>query len=146
MYFFCFIAFIIFLVPAFLRPRYRVLRGVVFVTCGVCSAIPIMHIEYFTEQKYVRDFLSFPWALGGGLYIFGACMFMMRIPERFKPGFFDIVVSFLPSQCVGLFPLVLPLLHRDSSLHPLSRLRGDFSRETTLHLPSRCPRHHLLMT
>jgi adiponectin receptor len=93
MYFFCFTAFVIFLMPSFERGQYRVLRGVVFVICGLCSAIPIFHIKYFTEDKYVREFITFPWAFGGGLYIFGACMYIMRIPERFKPGFFDIFGS-----------------------------------------------------
>jgi adiponectin receptor len=93
MYFFCFIAFVIFLVPQFERARFRVLRGVVFVICGLLSAIPMMHMKYFTEEQYLKDFLALPWALGGALYIFGACLYMMKIPERFKPGTFDIFVS-----------------------------------------------------
>jgi hypothetical protein len=49
-------------------------------------------MEYFTDQAYLKDFLTWPWALGGALYIFGACMYMLKVPERFKPGYFDIVV------------------------------------------------------
>lgn len=90
MYFFCFSAFVVFLVPRFDQPRYRVLRGTTFVICGLLSALPLFHIEFFTDQKYLNDFLTFPWAFGGALYIFGAILYMMKIPERFMPGFFDI--------------------------------------------------------
>jgi predicted membrane channel-forming protein YqfA (hemolysin III family) len=72
-------------------------------------------MKHLTE-KYLRDFLTFPWALGGGLYIFGACMYMLKVPERFMPGFFDILVS-LQSLTFEIGPLasILPRSYRDSS-------------------------------
>ena len=33
------------------------------------------------------------WIIGGALYIGGACVYMLRIPERFFPLKFDIFVS-----------------------------------------------------
>ena len=93
MYTFCFLSFVVLLVPQFERPRFRVLRGVLFVVCGLASCIPIIHMKLMAEKKYMHEFVAFPWALGGALYIFGACLYMMKIPERFKPGFFDIFVS-----------------------------------------------------
>jgi predicted membrane channel-forming protein YqfA (hemolysin III family) len=33
--------------------------------------------------------------LGGVLYIFGAFLYMLKVPERFAPGKFDIIVRFL---------------------------------------------------
>ena len=92
-YFFCFCAFILFLVPKFDQPRFRVLRGSTFVICGLLSGLPLIHIEFYTNQQYLKDFISFPWGLGGFLYILGAVMYMLKVPERFKPGFFDIIVS-----------------------------------------------------
>ena len=85
----------LFLVPKFDQPRFRALRGSVFVIVGVLSAVPLLHLEYLTDQKYLRDFVTFPWAFGGAMYIAGAIMYVLRIPERFKPGFFDIIVSLL---------------------------------------------------
>jgi predicted membrane channel-forming protein YqfA (hemolysin III family) len=49
-------------------------------------------MEYLTDPIYLKNFHSTPWALGGAIYIFGACLYMLKIPERFKPGYFDIVV------------------------------------------------------
>jgi predicted membrane channel-forming protein YqfA (hemolysin III family) len=45
----------------------------------------------------MHEFVAFPWALGGGLYILGACMYMMKVPERFNPGFFDYFVRLIIS-------------------------------------------------
>jgi adiponectin receptor len=92
MYFFCSITLVLFLVPGFDRPQYRVFRGTSFVILGLSSAIPIFHLEFYTEQKYLNDFHTYPWAFGGALYIFGAILYMLRVPERFSPGTFDLVV------------------------------------------------------
>lgn len=97
MYFFCFTAFVVFLVPKFDQPRFRVLRGTTFVICGLLSAIPIIHLELNRDARYMHEFVAFPWALGGGLYILGACMYMMKVPERFNPGFFDYFVRLIIS-------------------------------------------------
>ena len=93
MYSFCFACFVVLLVPKFDEPRFIVLRGVMFVICGLLSVIPIIHMKVFTEDQYLHTFNTFPWALGGALYIFGAIIYMLKIPERFKPGTFDIFVS-----------------------------------------------------
>ena len=135
-YFFCATAFIIFLVPRFDQPRYRALRGIVFVICGVLSAIPIYHIEFLTEKKYLNDFMSYPWALGGALYIFGATLYVMKVPERFLPGFFDILVSlFIPNYQIGSLSPIFPLPHSGSRPRSLQSKCDDLPQQTTLHLP-----------
>ena len=93
-YFFCISAFILMLVPRFNQPRYIVLRGTTFVLCGLLSAIPCIHMEFWLDPIYIEDFLVFPWLLGGIIYIFGACLYMFKIPERCKPGTFDICVKY----------------------------------------------------
>lgn len=92
MYAFCIASFVVLLVPRFDRPKYRPLRGTLFVINGLLSCIPMFHIKLWTDPKYLHGFSTFPWALGGALYIGGACLYMLKIPERFKPGFFDLVV------------------------------------------------------
>jgi adiponectin receptor len=64
-----------------------------FVICGLLSVVPIIHMEFFTDAKYLNKFDTFPWALGGALYILGAIIYMLKIPERFRPGKFDICGS-----------------------------------------------------
>lgn len=79
--------------PAYNKPKYRPLRGILFVICGLLSVVPIYHIEFLTHQRYIHDFHTLPWSIGGGLYIFGAILYMLKFPERLKPGLFDYFVS-----------------------------------------------------
>ena len=60
---------------------------------------------------YLHDFHSFPWALGGALYILGAVLYMLRVPERFSPGSFDLVVSFkfLRDAAIGVLASAVSL-------------------------------------
>ena len=92
MYISCSITLIMFLIPGFDKAKYRTFRGTSFVICGLCSIFPVIHAEFFTELQYLHDFLTFPWLLGGLMYIFGAVLYMLKFPERLKPGYFDIVV------------------------------------------------------
>ena len=87
MYLFCSATLVLFLAPGFDRPRYRVFRGTSFVVLGLSGCIPILHLEFLTDERYLHDFHSAPWALGGAL------LYMLRVPERFSPGTFDLVVS-----------------------------------------------------
>ena len=66
-----------------------------FVVCGVLSLIPITHMELFTDAKYLHSFETEPWAVGGALYIIGACFYMTKVPERCKAGMFDFFVNIL---------------------------------------------------
>ncbi len=45
------------------------------------------------DQTYIHDFDPYHFMLGGALYIFGAFLYMLKLPERLSPGTFDIVVS-----------------------------------------------------
>jgi len=47
-------------------------------------------MAFYMESKYVDTFDLVPWAIGGAFYIVGATIYMLKIPERFKPGRFDI--------------------------------------------------------
>jgi predicted membrane channel-forming protein YqfA (hemolysin III family) len=49
-------------------------------------------MEYYLDPIYLEDYTTWPWALGGFIYIFGAVLYMFKIPERLKPGHFDICV------------------------------------------------------
>lgn len=85
-YFFCFCCFVLLLMPRYNKPEYRTLRGVLFIICGLSSVLPLFHIEFLTHKRYINDFETLPWGLGGALYIFGAILYVLKFPERLNPG------------------------------------------------------------
>jgi adiponectin receptor len=65
-----------------------------FVICGLLAGVPTFHIEHYTDPLHVSNFSTVPWAIGGALYIIGAIIYMMKIPERFIPKRFDYFVIY----------------------------------------------------
>jgi adiponectin receptor len=82
----------LFMIPGLQKPRFRPVRGSVFVLLGIMSGLPIVHLQFFMEPGLI-SFDPYHFLLGGALYIIGAFLYMLKIPERFSPGTFDIVVS-----------------------------------------------------
>ena len=106
--------FVVSLWPKFDKPQYRVLRGTLFVTLGLSAAIPFIHQAFFVDKKLLPQLDLFYWVLGGALYIIGAIIYMLRIPEKLVPHKFDIFVRIsrpLNNFILGFFPSNLPLLH-----------------------------------
>jgi len=75
--------------PEFDKPKYRVLRGTLFVVLGLYAIFPFTHMTYFVDKKYLPSFNPTLWLIGGFLYIFGATIYMLRIPEKHFPKKFD---------------------------------------------------------
>ena len=48
-----------------------------------------------SEREYLPKFDYIYWAIGGALYIVGAIIYMLRIPERWYPMKFDFFVNIL---------------------------------------------------
>jgi predicted membrane channel-forming protein YqfA (hemolysin III family) len=69
------------------------------------------------------------WVHGGFLYIGGACIYMLRIPERFFPLKFDIFVSEIYNFS-GLIAPDLPSLHCDCCCDALLRSDIEFPQQT----------------
>ena len=60
-------------------------------------------------------FDGFYWLLGGGLYIFGATVYMLRIPERWFPNKFDFfVILQLIDMIIGSISLNIPSVYLSS--------------------------------
>lgn len=81
--------------PVFAKPSLAPVRAAVFVGTGLFGVIPMIHMVY---SNYDREFELLAPALWrtvvmGFFYIGGAILYAMRIPERFLPGNFDILVS-----------------------------------------------------
>ncbi len=98
---FCMLAFITTLIPGADAPRYRKLRGLMFIFVGLSAGIPAFHAA--TSRYFVLSVRMcsdpnivlhlFYWPIGGIVYVSGALIYIARIPERFAPGKFDFCVS-----------------------------------------------------
>ena len=64
--------------PGFYGPKYRKIRGSLFLILGISTSIPILHLAFF--GKYVVGFEKKPhlifWYIGGILYFIGGLFFI----------------------------------------------------------------------
>lgn len=73
---------------------YRPIRTAVFIALGLCGVMPMLHAVALYEKQMVFETLGMRYvAISGALYIFGALLYVLRIPERYAPGRFDYVGS-----------------------------------------------------
>ncbi|EFX00527.1 hemolysin-iii channel protein [Grosmannia clavigera kw1407] len=110
----------------FRTPQWRPYRAMLFVGLGACGVIPIAHSLFFLEGRDIAaegfvDSLAtrfhrldarmgLRWVLlQGGLYIFGAFLYAARLPERLRPGRFDIWGS--SHQIFHVFVLLAAATH-----------------------------------
>lgn len=89
------ITFIISFIPSFQSPSMRWFRGVLFLCLALLGIIPIVHLFflYFIYSPQAYSFISAIPYLGlmAFSYIFGVCIYISRVPERFYPGKFDFI-------------------------------------------------------
>ncbi|KAJ7557664.1 hypothetical protein O6H91_04G005100 [Diphasiastrum complanatum] len=78
------------LVPSFQRPKYRKLRALLFVGMGGSGVIPAVHALISNWHEPIC-FTLLAYEIGMALfYISGVLIYVTRIPERWRPGLFDI--------------------------------------------------------
>ena len=78
----------------FAGPRFRPLRAGVFITFGMSGIAPATHYGIVNGWEKSIEEAALGWLiLMGVLYITGALLYAMRIPERFFPGKVDIWVN-----------------------------------------------------
>lgn len=79
----------------FYLPTRRTFRGILFLILGLSTAIPVFHLIFL--NKTITGFMEGPrliyWYFGGISYVFGALLYINRIPEKCFPGKFDIFGS-----------------------------------------------------
>ncbi|XP_010687835.2 heptahelical transmembrane protein 4 isoform X1 [Beta vulgaris subsp. vulgaris] len=85
------IATIVFsLFPVFQKPEYRSIRASLFFGMGFSGAAPILHkLILYWHQPEALQTTGYE-ILMGSLYGLGAFIYAKRIPERWRPGKFDI--------------------------------------------------------
>jgi adiponectin receptor len=79
------------LLPVFQTAKYRTFRASLFFGMGISGVVPCIHklflYKEFEPVLYQTLYLEI---LMGLLYGLGALVYATRIPERWKPGMFDI--------------------------------------------------------
>ena len=66
----------------------------VFLTFGLSGIIPAVHYTFIEGFDYAITRASMGWLiLMGALYVIGALLYAVRVPERFFPGKCDLWVS-----------------------------------------------------
>ncbi|KAJ5891972.1 ADIPOR-like receptor [Penicillium subrubescens] len=73
-------------VPQFRTPRWRPFRASMFVGMGLSAVFPVLHGVALSGWSIGLGWLL----LQGFLYILGASIYAARVPERLRPGQFDL--------------------------------------------------------
>jgi len=96
--------------PRFRTPKWRRVRAILFVAIGWSGAIPMTHAVQKWGRAQVDAQMGWDLLFLEGLcYITGALIYATRIPERWRPGAFDIWGS--SHQIFHLFALFGAILH-----------------------------------
>mmetsp|Transcript_26001 Transcript_26001/g.46012 ORF Transcript_26001/g.46012 Transcript_26001/m.46012 type:complete len:377 (-) Transcript_26001:6656-7786(-) len=83
------IVFILAMAPFFQQPQYRHVRGLSFLALGLLGLVPFSHMLVLPGIGHFSSAIA--WFLMMGLcYVVGCCIYIIRIPERFFPGKFDL--------------------------------------------------------
>ena len=84
--------FVYSLTPSFTNPNYRKIRGTIFLTIGVSTAFPILHLAFFgksTVDGFKKQPKLFYWYFGGISYVLGGLIYTLRVPEKYIKNKFD---------------------------------------------------------
>ncbi|KAJ9162923.1 hypothetical protein P3X46_022659 [Hevea brasiliensis] len=103
------LAIITLLAPALSSPRYRSFRATLFFIIGISGVIPAAHavsVHWGNSQIYASLGLEILMAV---LYAAGVAFYVTRVPERWKPGTFDIAGH--SHQIFHVFVVLAALAH-----------------------------------
>lgn len=94
----------------FAQPQYRPLRAGVFIALGLSGVIPALHYVITDGFWHAINQAALGWlVLMALLYIMGAVIYAVRIPERIFPGKFDI--WFQSHQIFHVFVIAAAFVH-----------------------------------
>ncbi|CAH8534528.1 unnamed protein product [Schistosoma guineensis] len=94
----------------FLSPTYRAARALLFIALGLSGVVPCVHYILIEDLQEGVHYSALGWLiLMAVLYISGATIYALRIPERLYPGKFDI--WFQSHQIFHVFVVLAALVH-----------------------------------
>lgn len=125
---------IVSLANRFSTPRFRPLRAALFVALGLSAVIPGCHHWYLHGFWVSVNEASAGWMiLMAVLYISGAVIYAMRVPEKYFPGKCDIM--FQSHQIFHLLVVAAALVHYHgvTTMATHSRSCHDYDSPVNLH-------------
>ncbi|CAM0946484.1 unnamed protein product [Alopecurus aequalis] len=97
------------LAPACSAPRYRRLRATLFLAMGLSGVVPAVHALWI-NWGHAACYLALGLEVAMGLaYAVGAWFYVSRVPEKWRPGVFDVVGH--SHQIFHVFVLVGAITH-----------------------------------
>jgi len=80
------VVFIVVIWPDLRGPKYRILKTVCFIAMGFSGCVPLIHFQYLLGSMH---FMTYWLLVMGACYLTGAAIYVLQIPERWWPGYFD---------------------------------------------------------
>ena len=78
------------LLERFSKPKWRPIRSMLYVGLGCSGIAPMLYLAWEVGWAHVYNATALHWtATMGALYIVGAVLYALRVPERHFPGKFD---------------------------------------------------------
>ncbi|PWZ00517.1 HlyIII-domain-containing protein [Testicularia cyperi] len=78
--------------PRYATPAFRPYRTAIFVALGLSAVFPVAHVVHFYGYDTITQTMGLRFLItSGALYVVGALLYALRIPERFAPGRFDLL-------------------------------------------------------
>lgn len=111
-------ALIISIKPQFGTPAYRPLRAAVFLIFGLSNVIPGLHWYMIADSDFVLPFYLV--VLQGLLYVVGAIIYALRVPEKYYAGKCDLWPQ--SHQIFHIFVTVAAVVHF-TSIYRMIQLR-----------------------
>lgn len=81
--------FLMIMIPAISKPKFRPLRVALFITLGVSDVVPFIYLKNYSNEGDILLNSTMPWVLGVLFYVGGALLYVFRFPEKYFPKMFD---------------------------------------------------------
>ncbi|KAI8565650.1 hypothetical protein RHMOL_Rhmol03G0276900 [Rhododendron molle] len=102
------------LTPAFSTGKFRAFRAMLFVAMGLFGLVPAVHAVVLNWNESRRNVTLAYESVMALAYLTGTAFYVTRIPERWKPGFFDLAGH--SHQIFHVFVILGALAHYGAAL------------------------------
>ncbi|XP_028062951.1 heptahelical transmembrane protein 1-like isoform X2 [Camellia sinensis] len=102
------------LMPAFSSGKFRSFRALLFVAMGLFGLVPAIHALIVNWSEPRRNITLAYESVMAISYLIGTMFYVSRVPERWKPGFFDLAGH--SHQIFHVFVLLGALAHYGAAL------------------------------